>query len=303
MPRIAYVNGRYRPLREAAVPVEDRGYQFADGVYEVIKVLDGQPRDLGRHLARLDRSLAALEIRPPMAHGALVQVLKETLRQNELRTALLYIQVSRGTAPRNHVFPRRATPSLVVTVRRPSFPSARERTHGVKVITLPDLRWGRCDIKSISLLANVLARQQAAAAGCREAWLCERDGTVTEGSASNAYIVDRASRLVTHPLGERILGGVTRSVILELARADGMQVDERPFSLEEARAAPEAALSSTSSLLLPVVAIDGRAVGDRRPGPAVRRLMELYDAWLAKPDDSDAVRSKRGWEFSVEPAS
>jgi D-alanine transaminase len=304
MPRIAYVNGRYRPLRDQAVPVEDRGYQFADGVYEVVKVLDGTPRDLGRHLARLDRSLAALQIRPPMARGALVQVLKETLRQNALRTALLYIQVSRGTAPRNHVFPKGSRPSLVVTARRPSFPSAREREQGVKVITLPDLRWGRCDIKSISLLANVLARQEAAAAGCREAWLCERDGTVTEGSASNAYIFDRAGRLVTHPLGERILGGVTRSVILELARADGMEADERPFSLEEAKAAPEAALSSTSSLLLPVVAIDGHAVGTGRPGPGVRRLMGLYDAWLAGPEDSDKGRPDHGrGEVSVEPAS
>jgi D-alanine transaminase len=292
MPRIAYVNGRYHPLRDQAVPIEDRGYQFADGVYEVVKVLDGAPRDLGRHLARLDRSLAALQIRPPMARGALVQVLKETLRQNGLGTALLYIQVSRGAAPRNHVFPKGSRPSLVVTVRRPSFPSAHERTHGVKVITLPDLRWGRCDIKSISLLANVLARQQAAAAGCREAWLCERDGTVTEGSASNAYIVDQG-RLVTHPLSERILGGVTRSVILELARADGMEVDERPFSLEEARAAPEAALSSTSSLLLPVVAIDGHPVGDGRPGPAVRRLMGLYAAWLAGPGDSEGEARAR----------
>jgi D-alanine transaminase len=303
MPRIAYVNGRYRPLRDQAVPVEDRGYQFADGVYEVVKVLNGAPRDLERHLARLDRSLAALQIQPPMARGALVQVLKETLRRNGLRTALLYVQVSRGTAPRNHVFPKRSRPSLVVTVRRPGFPTARERERGVKVITLPDLRWGRCDIKSISLLANVLARQQAAAAGCREAWLCERDGTVTEGSASNAYIVDRAGRLVTHPLSERILGGVTRSVILELAHRDGMEVDERPFSLEEARAAPEAALSSTSSLLLPVVAIDGNPVGGGRPGPAVRRLMELYDAWLAEPGPPARARSGHDRAgFSVEPA-
>ncbi len=280
MARIAYVNGRYRPLAGAAIAIEDRGYQFADGVYEVIKVLAGQPRDLDRHLDRLERSLAALAIRPPMARAALISVLAEVLRRNRLRDALLYLQVSRGTAPRNHVYPKQARPTLVVTVRKPSFPGAGEREQGVGVITLPDLRWGRCDIKSISLLANVMARQQAAAAGRREAWLIDQDGMVTEGSASNAYIVDQDGRLVTHPLSERILGGITRSVILDLARADGIDVVERRFSLAEAQAAREAALSSTSSLLLPVTAIDDRTVGNGHPGTVVRRLMTLYDAHL-----------------------
>jgi D-alanine transaminase len=192
MARIAYVDGRYRPLQSAAVAAEDRGYQFADGVYEVIKVLSGQPRDLERHLDRLARSLAALEIPPPMTRRALASVVHETLRRNRLSNALVYLQVTRGTAPRNHVFPKRARPSLVVTVRRPAFPGEREREEGVGVITQPDLRWGRCDIKSISLLPNVLARQSAAAAGCREAWLIDGAGNVTEGSASNAYIVDAA---------------------------------------------------------------------------------------------------------------
>ncbi|MGH6943733.1 MAG: D-amino-acid transaminase [Geminicoccaceae bacterium] len=288
MGRVAYVNGRYGPLREARVAVEDRGYQFADGVYEVIKVLDRRPRDLARHLDRLERSLAALEIAPPVSRAALLQILSETLRRNALVSALLYIQISRGTAARNHVFPKRARPSLVVTVRRPSFPGPAERERGVEVISLPDLRWGRCDIKSISLLPNVLARQRAAAAGCREAWLIDHAGKVAEGSASNAYIVDRAGRLVTHPLCERILGGVTRSVILELARGDGIETVEQPFSLEEACAAAEAALSSTSSWLLPVVAIDGRPVGDGAPGPVVRRLMALYTARLAASESREA---------------
>jgi D-alanine transaminase len=280
MARIAYVNGRYRPLQSAAVAVEDRGYQFADGVYEVIKVLRGRPCDLERHLDRLARSLAALEIAPPMTRRALVSVLHETLRRNQLGDALLYLQITRGAAPRNHLFPKRARPSLVVTVRRPAFPGAREREEGVGVITLPDLRWGRCDIKSISLLPNVLARQSAAAAGCREAWLVDRGGMVTEGSASNAYIVDGAGRLITHPLNERILGGVTRSVILELARQDGLEVVERPFSLDEAHGAREAALSSTSSWLLPVTAIDGRPVSNGMPGHVVRRLIDLYRGHL-----------------------
>jgi len=280
MPRIAYVNGRYRPLQNAAVAAEDRGYQFADGVYEVIKVLDGQPRDLGRHLDRLARSLAALDIAPPMTRRALASVLHETLRRNQLSNALVYLQVTRGTAPRNHLFPTRARPSLVVTVRRPAFPGVRERVEGVGVITQSDLRWGRCDIKSISLLPNVLARQSAAAAGCREAWLIDREGRVTEGSASNAYIVDSAGRLITHPLNERILGGVTRSVILQLARQDGIEVVEQPFSLEEAYAAREAALSSTSSWLLPVTSIDSRPISNGMPGHVVHRLMALYAGHL-----------------------
>lgn len=276
MARIAYVNGRYRSLQEAAIAPEDRGYQFADGVYEVIKVLGGRPRDLERHLDRLTRSLAALDLAPPMPRRALESVLHETLRRNPLADALLYIQITRGVAPRNHLFPKRARPSLVVTVRRASFPGAREREEGVGVITQPDLRWGRCDIKSISLLPNVLARQAAAVAGCREAWLVDRDGRVTEGSASNAYIVDAAGRLITHPLNERILGGVTRSVVLELARRDGLEVVEEPFSLEDAYGAREAALSSTSSWLLPVTSIDGRPVSNGMPGHVVRRLMALY---------------------------
>ena len=280
MARIAYVNGRYRPLQSATVAAEDRGYQFADGVYEVIKVLRNEPRDLERHLDRLARSLAALDIAPPMTPPALLSVLHETLRRNRLANALLYVQVTRGAAPRNHVFPKRARPSLVVTVRRPAFPGEREREEGVGVITEPDLRWGRCDIKSISLLPNVLARQSAAAAGCREAWLVDRAGIVTEGSASNAYIVDAAGRLITHPLNERILGGVTRSVILELARQDGIEVVEQPFSLDQAHGAREAALSSTSSWLLPVTSIDGRPVSNGMPGHVVRRLMGLYAGYL-----------------------
>jgi D-alanine transaminase len=280
MARIAYVNGRYRPLREAAIAPEDRGYQFADGVYEVIKVLGGRPRDLERHLDRLTRSLGALDITPPMPRRALESVLHETLRRNQISDALIYVQITRGVAPRNHLFPKRARPSLVVTVRRPVFPSAREREEGVGVITQPDLRWGRCDIKSISLLPNVLARQSAAAAGCREAWLVDQDGQVTEGSASNAYIVDSSGRLITHPLDARILGGVTRSIVLELAHSDGIEVVERPFSVDEAYAAREAALSSTSSLLLPVTAIDGRPVSNGMPGHVVRRLMALYAGHL-----------------------
>ncbi len=295
MARIAHINGHYRPLQDAMVAAEDRGYQFADGVYEVIKVLGGRTCDLERHLDRLERSLAALDISPPMPRRALQSVLFETLRRNRLVDALLYLQITRGTAPRNHLFPKGARPSLLVTVRRPVFPGEREREEGVGVITRPDLRWGRCDIKSIGLLPNVMARQSAAAAGCREAWLIDREGMVTEGSASNAYIVDGSGRLITHPLSERILGGVTRSVILELARGAGIDVIERPFSLVEAHVAREAALSSTSSWLLPVTAIDGRPVSNGMPGHVVRRLMALYGAHLGTSEQTaSALCGNRG---------
>ncbi len=276
MTRQAYVNGRFLPIGRAEVAIEDRGYQFADGVYEVIKAVDGVPRDLERHLARLERSLAALRIPPPMSARALALVIGEALARNPIRKAIVYLQVTRGVAPRNHLFPHDARPSLVITVRRAPFPSDRERAEGVAVISLPDQRWGRCDIKSISLLANLLAKQQAAEAGCREAWLVDGEGRVTEGSASNAYIVDSEGRLVTHPSGPRILGGITRSVVLELAREAGIEVVERPFTLEEAKAAREAFLTSTTSLILPVTRIDERAVANGVPGSTTRHLARLY---------------------------
>ncbi|HFD15019.1 MAG TPA: D-amino-acid transaminase, partial [Rhodospirillales bacterium] len=270
------VDGRFVPISRARVAIEDRGYQFADGVYEVIKALDGEPRDLDRHLVRLERSLGELRIPPPMSMRALALVIREALARNPLRKAIVYLQVTRGVAPRNHLFPSRVRPSLVITVRRAPFPTDRERAEGVAVLSLPDQRWGRCDIKSISLLANLLAKQQAAEAGCREAWLVDREGRVTEGSASNAYIVDGEGRLVTHPLGPRILGGITRSVVLELAREAGIEVEERPFTLEEAKRAREAFLTSTTSLLLPVTRIDEQVVANGAPGSITRRLARLY---------------------------
>ncbi|WGF86325.1 D-amino-acid transaminase [Marinivivus vitaminiproducens] len=281
MARIAYVNGRYRPIDEAAVGVEERGFQFSDGVYEVVKFVKGAFSDLDRHMARLGRSLDGLRIAWPMTEKALRLVLAETVRRNGLRDALVYIQVSRGVAPRNHLFPKGAPSSLVVTVRRPKAPGADEIENGVAVCSQPDIRWGRCDIKSVSLLANVLARQAAQEQGAREAWLVdEHEGVVTEGSSSNAYIVDREGRLRTHPLGEAILGGVTRSVILEMARADGITVDERAFTLEEAKQAREAFLTSTSSFVTPVTRIDDHSIGNGHPGSVTRRLIELYNNHL-----------------------
>jgi D-alanine transaminase len=277
MTRVAYANGRFLPLARARVSVEDRGLQFADGVYEVVKVVRGRPADLERHLDRLDRSLAALRIRPPMPRAALKVVIGEALRRNGLAEAVLYLQVNRGRAPRNHLFPRNAVrPSLVITVRKVTYPRPAEIEDGVGVITLPDERWARRDVKSVALLANVLAKQQAAEAGCREAWLYDEEGLVTEGGSSNAYIVDRDGRLVTRPLGPEILGGITREIVLGLARERGIGVVERPFGVEEARGAREAFLTSTTSLVLPVTSIDGRPVANGRPGSTTLALLAAY---------------------------
>jgi D-alanine transaminase len=282
MTRIAYVDGRYRPIGAAAVRVEDRGLQFADGVYEVIKCLGGRPCDLGRHLDRLERSLAALAIPMPVSRRALAAIIAQSLRRNRLRDALVYLQVDRGVAPRNHLCPADIAPTLIVTVRRANLPKPRELAEGVGVVTLPDQRWQRCDVKSVSLLANVLARRQAANSGCREAWLYDADGCVTEGAGSNAYLVNGDGGVVTRPLGPEILGGVTREVVLELARAEGIAVMERPFTVAEAYVAREAFLTSTSSLVLPVTTIDGRAVANGMPGSVTRRLLERYRDHLMK---------------------
>ena len=295
MSRVVYCNGRWLPISAPALPVEDRGTQFADAVYEVIKAVDGRPRDLDRHLDRLDRSLAAIRVAWPMSRRALNGVIGEALRRNPLRDAAIYLQVGRGVAPRYHPFPKGARPGLVVTVRRATFPRRAELEGGVRVVTLPDERWGHCDIKTVGLLPNLLARQQAAERGCREAWLVDRDGFVTEGTGSNAYIVDRTCRLVTRPLGPAILGGVTRSVLLELARRHGIEVIERPFRPDELPQAAEALLSSTTSLLLPVVEVDGRPVGDGRPGPVGLMLRRLYADHLDLPD-------RLRWEPPTVPA-
>ena len=277
MPKIAYVNGRFVPLADASVNVEDRGYQFSDGVYEVCLVIGGRYWDEAGHLARLDRSLAALSIARPMADGPLRSVMAELLRRNRLRDALVYMQVTRGVAPRNHPFPAKAVaPSLVMTAKRfDAGKSAALARRGVAVITAPDIRWARVDIKSVSLLPNVLAKQKAAEAGAAEAWLI-RDDFVTEGSSSNAWIVDESGAIVTHPLGERILGGITRETVIRCAEALQIRVIERAFTREEAARAKEAFLTSATNLVMPVISIDGAPVGDGKPGPTAARLREAY---------------------------
>lgn len=279
MPRIAYVNGRYIPQADACVNIEDRGYQFADGIYEVCLVIDGRCWDLEGHLARMDRSLRELGMRAPMPRASLAVIMGELLRRNRLMTALIYIQATRGVAPRNHSFPPESvTPALVMTVRRFDLDeSDAKAAAGGRVITHPDIRWGRVDIKTVGLLPNVLAKEAAKKAGAVEAWLV-RDGKVTEGSSSNAWIVDKKGVLVTHPKCNEILGGITRETAIACAEDLQMKVDERSFTVEEALNAAEAFLTSATNLVLPVVAIDGKPVGDGVPGPVALRLREAYKA-------------------------
>lgn len=294
MARIAYVNGRYLPQSQAVVNVEDRGNQFADGVYEVMKVIDGRLSDGDRHLARLARSLAGLRMTPPVSDAVLRQILLETVRRNRLREATVYVQISRGVAPRDHAFPRAATPSLIVTAKRLKRPDATAYRDGVRCVVEPDIRWLRCEIKSVSLLPNVLARQAAREAGAYEAFLVRDGEVVTECSASNCYIVDADGVLRTHPLSPLILGGVTRSVVLELARDLGIAVDERPFTLTDLEDAREVIVSSTSSWVMPVVAVGDRTIGDGRPGPITRELQAAYERHLfGNRAAADAIAERR----------
>lgn len=273
MARIAYVDGRYSDLGRATVPVEDRGLQFADSVYEVIALVAGRLIDLDLHLARLSRSREGLGLPTPMSDAGLRVVLDEVLRRNQLRDGLLYLQVTRGQAPRNHVFPASPRASLMVTLRAwTPFPSSL--ASGVAVVSGDDLRWQRCDLKTTGLLPNVLAKQHAHEAGAFECWMV-REGVVTEGSSSNAWIVRNGS-VHTHPLCEHVLGGITREVILELADANGIEIVERGFSRSDVRTAEEAFLTSTSSFVVPVVNFDGTDVGTGAPGPVTCRIRDLY---------------------------
>ncbi len=279
MPRIAYVNGRYLPHDDAVVHVEDRGYQFADGVYEVIGVRHGRLIDEEPHLDRLDRSLGELKLAAPLNRAAIRHVTREMLRRNLLRDGIIYLQVSRGVAPRDQQFPADPTASIVMTARRKKVDAAKMRT-GVRVISLPDIRWGRPDIKSVSLLPNVLGKQQAVEAGAYEAWQVDRDGLITEGTSSNAWIVTPDGRLLTHRADRAILNGITRRTLLRIAAELDLEFAEDAFSLDQAKAAREAFLTSSSSFVLPVIQIDGITVGDGNPGPFTRRLQEWYERYI-----------------------
>jgi D-alanine transaminase len=274
--RIAYVNGRYLPHPHASVHVEDRALQFSDAVYEVFGISGGTILNEEEHLDRLERSLGELGMAMPIARRPLMLVVREIARRNRVSEGLVYLQVTRGAFRRDHAVPDApCRPTLILTARNMA-PVDVRRQSGVAVVTLPDRRWGRCDIKSTSLLANVLAKTEARGRGAYEAWLVDRDGYITEGSSTTAWMVDGQGRLVTRPLGPSILPGVTRRVLIALAAEAEIPVVERPFTAQEVANAREAFLTAATAAVMPVVAIDSRPIGDGKPGPVTRRLQDLY---------------------------
>jgi D-alanine transaminase len=277
MSRIAYVNGRYLPQREAAVNIEDRGYQFADGVYEVVHLYDGRLIDEDRHLGRLERSLRELRLRQPMSRAALRHVLLELARRNRLHDGLLYMQITRGVARRDHAFPAsQVPPSVVATIRRiPPYPADVEAWTAA-AITWPDERWARCDIKTVALTPNVLARQAAREQGALEAILIDRNGMVTEGAATSFWLVDRAGVLRTRHLDHGVLPGCTRDALIALMAENGIEFAERAFSRDELADSREAFITAATTFVRPIVRIDGRPVGDGAVGPVTRLLFDLF---------------------------
>jgi D-alanine transaminase len=274
MTRIVYVNGRYLPYAEAAIHPEDRGNQFADAVYEVCEVREGRLIDETRHMARLGRSLAALAIPEPMSRAAWTRVLRETIRRNRVRYGLVYLQVSRGVARRDFYFPAADTlPTVICLARRLSATRGEaQAAKGIAIQSTPDIRWANCDIKTVMLLPSSMAKQRAKEVGANDAWFVDEKGYVTEGASSNVWIVDRDGKLVTRALDKAILPGVTRATLLDLLKREGIAVVERPFTIEEAQAAREAFITSATSLVMPVVSIDGKTVGNGAPGLLALKL-------------------------------
>lgn len=274
MTRIVYVNGAYKRYAEAAIHVEDRGFQFADSIYEVIEVLGGRLVDATRHLARLNRSLRELAISPPMRESALLHIIGEVVRRNRVRDGIVYMQVTRGAGPREFALPGPdVLPTLVVFARARSRESANQLAEmGIAVKTVPDNRWGRRDIKTVMLLPSVLAKDAARQADAREAWFVDASGAITEGASSNAWIVTDKGVLVTRPLGWEILPGVTRATVMDVAKAEGINVEERAFTREEALRAREALITSATNIAMPVVTLDGKTIGNGQPGALTRRL-------------------------------
>ncbi len=276
MPRTVYVNGEFLPEEAATVSVFDRGFLFADGVYEVTSVLGGRLIDFDGHAARLERSLGELDMPVPLSRDALLEVHRRLVAENDIEDGLIYLQVTRGAADRDFAWPDIDTPQTVVlfTQSKPGLADNPQAETGLKVVTLPDLRWGRRDIKTVQLLYPSMAKMQAKAQGADDAWMVE-EGQVTEGTSNNAYIV-RDGVIVTRHLGTEILHGITRAAVLRCAREAQMRVEERAFTVEEAQSADEAFVTSASAFVMPVVEIDGRGIGDGTPGPVARRLREIY---------------------------
>lgn len=278
MSRIVYVNGRYRPHAEAAIHAEDRGFQFADAVYEVCEVRGGRLVDATRHLDRLDRSLAAILMQPPMSRAALSHVIREVIRRNRVVNGSVYLQVSRGAGPRDFAFPAADVPPTVVCLASSGHPARQSAAAalGIAVATMPDLRWARCDIKTVMLLPACLAKDTARKSGAREAWLVDREGYVTEGASSNAWIVTADGEVVTRAAGPHLLSGVTRATVIDALAREGLRLVERPFRVDEATRAREAFITSASNTVMPVVAIDGLSIGSGRPGPVALRLRSVF---------------------------
>ena len=277
MTRTVYVNGRYLPYAEAAIHPEDRGNQFGDAVYEVCEVREGRLTDETRHMARLERSLGELGIPIPMSRAAWARVLRETIRRNRVRNGLVYLQVSRGIARRDFFFPSPDTlPTVICLARSLSGKSAAQAAKGIAVISSPDIRWGRCDIKTVMLLPASIAKQKARDAGANDAWFVDEDGFVTEGGSANAWILDREGRLVTRPLDNSILPGITRATLIDLLKREGIELVERPFTIAEAQAAREAFTTSATSIVMPVISIDGKSVGNGAPGLLAQRLRSHF---------------------------
>jgi D-alanine transaminase len=276
--RVVYVNGRYLPYGEARVHAEDRGFQFGDAVYEVCEVRGGHLVDETRHMQRLTRSLTELGMREPMAAGAWGRVLRETVRRNRVQDGLVYLQVSRGARPRNFLFPGVDVPPTVVCLARSAAPARSEAAaaEGIAVKTMPDIRWGRCDIKTVMLLPSSLAKEAARKEGAKEAWFVDTQGYVTEGGSSNAWIVDRDGRLITRAVDNAILRGVTRTTLIDLLERENIQLVERPFTVEEAKAAREAFITSATNIVMPVVKIDGKPIGNGAPGLLTLKLRSEF---------------------------
>jgi D-alanine transaminase len=280
MSRIAYVNGRYVPHKDARVHIDDRGYQFGDGIYEVCAVRGGAMVDSVPHLDRLERSLGEMAMAMPMSRAALESVMRETIRRNLVREGIVYLQMTRGVAPRDHAFPKNPKTQIVVTARNAKPHAAAMLEDGVKAVVQPDIRWGRCDIKTISLLPNCMAKQAARVAGAYEAILVDDSGVVTEGSSSNAWIVTPDGTLVTRPPSNDILNGITRLEILKIARALGLAFEERAFTIEEMRRAREAFVSSASSYAMPITQLDDAPIANGKPGTLSLKLREAYIAHM-----------------------
>ena len=278
MTKVVYVNGTYRRYGDALIHAEDRGFQFGDAVYEVCEVRDGAIVDEDRHLSRLERSLGELDIPLPMGQPAWQRVIQETIRRNRVINGIVYLQVSRGAGPRNFMFSGVETPPTVVCLARPQSRRAQEdaAARGIAVVSVPEMRWGRCDIKTVMLLPASLAKERAKQSGAQEAWFIGPDGHVREGGSSNAWIITRDGELVTPAATNEILRGITRTTLIDLIEREGLKLVERGFTIEEAQSAREAFITSATNLVMPVTEIDGKPVGNGHPGSTSVKLRETF---------------------------